>query len=113
MSLSDLVIGGAAWWVVPVSLVVFGASFGLMPGLMLRLIVRLYPRGDARRRELFAELYAPELGRFERFEWVFQQLETALRDGWEARRELRRRRSRLAVKLAPGGGAAVSIVEKR
>ena len=91
MNVSDLLIGGSAWWILPVSLLVFGASFGLLPGLMLRLIVLLYPKTDLRRQELFVKLYSPEMGRFGRFEWVFQQLETALRDGPTSRREERQR----------------------
>jgi len=94
---TGLVNGGTAFWIFPVSLLVFGATFGLLPGLVLRLLVRLYPKDDPRRRELFAELYGPKMTRFRRFEWVFQQLETALRDGLSARHELRRRRARLAA----------------
>jgi hypothetical protein len=94
---NGLVNGGTAFWIFPVSLLVFGATFGLLPGLVLRLLVRLYPKDDPRRRELFAELYGPKMTRFRRFEWVFQQLETALRDGLSARHELRRRRARLAA----------------
>jgi hypothetical protein len=93
--MSELLLGGSAWWIVPVSLLVFGATFGLLPGLMLRLLVRLYPKNDPRRRELFAELYGPKMTRLNRFEWVFQQLETALRDGLASRRELRRRQLKL------------------
>jgi hypothetical protein len=88
--MTDFLIGGGAWWVVPISLLLFGATFGLIPGLMLRLIVLLYPKDDQRRQELFAELYAPEMGRMTRFEWVFQQLETALREGLANRRAARR-----------------------
>jgi hypothetical protein len=94
---NGLVHGGSAFWIFPVSLLVFGATFGLLPGLVLRLLVRLYPKDDPRRHELFAELYGPKMTRFRRFEWVFQQLETALRDGLSARHELRRRRARLAA----------------
>jgi hypothetical protein len=88
--MTDFLVGGGAWWVVPISLLLFGATFGLIPGLMLRLIVLLYPKDDQRRQELFAELYAPEMGRMARFEWVFQQLETALREGLANRRATRR-----------------------
>lgn len=50
------------------SLLVFGATFGLLPGLILRLVVQLYPKGHPRREELFGELYHSSMGRFERFE---------------------------------------------
>jgi hypothetical protein len=93
--LRELLLTGSAWWVVPISLLVFGATFGLLPGVILRLLVLLYPKSDPRRRELFAELYAPEMGRLERFEWVFMQLETALRDGLASRRDVRRARRQL------------------
>ncbi|HYQ68081.1 sigma-70 family RNA polymerase sigma factor [Actinophytocola sp.] len=92
MTMSDLFIGGKVLWLAPVSLLVFGAAFGLIPGLLLRGIVLLYPKDDPRRQELFGELYAPEMGRFERYVWVFQQLETGLRDGLLARRDSRHRR---------------------
>ena len=95
--MTGLLDGGSAFWIFPVSLLVFGATLGLLPGLVLRLLVQLYPKDDPRRDELFAELYGPKMTRFRRFEWVFQQLETALRDGLSARRELRRRRARLAA----------------
>jgi len=95
--MNELLLGGSAWWIVPTSLLVFGATFGLLPGLMLRLLVQLYPKDDPRRRELFAELYGPRMSRLGRFEWVFQQLETAIRDGLAARRELRRRLVKLAA----------------
>jgi hypothetical protein len=89
MNMSDLPLD-LTWWALPGSLVTFGATFGLMPGLMLRLIVLLYPKGHPRREELFGELYDPEMGRIERFEWVFQQLETASREGLRARKHQRR-----------------------
>jgi hypothetical protein len=89
VNVSDLLVGGSAWWIVPVSLLVFGATFGLLPGLILRLLVLLYPKEHPRREELFAELYAPEMGRFERFEWVFQQVETAFRQGPALRKRAR------------------------
>jgi hypothetical protein len=53
--------------------------FGLLPGLVLSLIVRLLYPDDARRRELQAELYA--VPRWERPFWVCEQLELALRQG--------------------------------
>ncbi|MCY1659276.1 hypothetical protein OVA21_19170 [Dietzia sp. SL131] len=65
----------------PGALAAFGLSiliFGLAPGLILALIVKLIPDED-RRRELQAELY--EVPRWERPYWVAQQLEVALRLG--------------------------------
>jgi hypothetical protein len=75
MNGTDFLLGGSAWWVLPCSLLALGATFGLMPGLLLRLIVLFYPKGHPRREELFGELYAAEMGRMERFEWVVQQLD--------------------------------------
>jgi tetratricopeptide (TPR) repeat protein len=92
--MTDLLVGGAAWWAIPAIALTFGAVFGFFPGFVLRLLVLLYPAGDPRRRELVAELYM--LGRMERVEWVFQQLETALFEGISARLERRR-----AAKEAP------------
>lgn len=53
--------------------------FGFAPGFCLRLIVRVYPRNNPRRRELIAELYA--IPYIKRPLWVAQQLETALFEG--------------------------------
>ncbi|AVH20281.1 hypothetical protein [Nocardia cyriacigeorgica] len=57
--------------------------FGFAPGVLLRVIVRLYPRSDPRRRELVAELYAVPLPMRPIF--VVEQLETALCEGVSAR----------------------------
>lgn len=66
--------------------------FGLAPGIVLRLIVRSYPKGHPRREELVAELYAIPMG--VRPFWVAQQLETAVFEGlptrWRAWRAQRR-----------------------
>lgn len=86
--MTDLLIGGTVWWAIPAVALAFGAVFGFFPGFVLRLLVLLYPADDPRRKELVAELYM--LGRMERVEWVFQQLETALFEGVSARREQRR-----------------------
>ncbi|MGW5227484.1 hypothetical protein ACWEP5_21365 [Nocardia niigatensis] len=59
------------------------AVFGFFPGFVLRLIVRIYPRDDPRRRELPAELYTVKL--LMRPFWVAEQLETVLFDGTESR----------------------------
>jgi hypothetical protein len=53
--------------------------FGFAPGFCLRLIVLAYPRGDPRRAELIAELYA--VPRIQRPLWVAEQLEVALFEG--------------------------------
>jgi hypothetical protein len=53
--------------------------FGFAPRLCLRLIVRASPRGDPRRAELIAELYA--VPRIQRPLWVAEQLEVALFEG--------------------------------
>lgn len=53
--------------------------FGFLPGMVLALIVRLFPKDSSRRRELQAELYA--VPRWERPFWVAQQFEVALRQG--------------------------------
>jgi DNA-binding transcriptional MerR regulator len=63
--------------------------FGLLPGASLRLIVRIYPEGDPRRRELVAELYTVDYQRRPFF--VAQNLELALFEGLPARWKSRRR----------------------
>ncbi len=63
----------------PVSLLLAVAVFGVMPGVVLRLLVLMYPKGHVRRRELIAELY--DLGRLERLLFVGEQLETAVFEG--------------------------------
>ena len=64
------------------------AFFGVTPGIVLRLVVRIYPRGHARREELVAELYS--MGFPARPLWVAQQFETAIFEGMPARRAHRR-----------------------
>ena len=59
------------------------AAFGLVPGFLLRLIVRVYPKSHARRRELVAELYTIDYK--ERPFFVAQQLELAITEGIAAR----------------------------
>ena len=86
--MTDLLVGGTVWWAIPTIALTFGAVFGFFPGFVLRLIILLYPADNPRRRELVAELRV--LGRIERIEWVFQQLETALFEGISAR--LKRRK---------------------
>ena len=53
--------------------------FGFAPGAALRLIVLAFPRDDARRRELLAEVY--NIPRLDQPFWVVQQLEVALFEG--------------------------------
>jgi hypothetical protein len=69
------------------SLLVVVVAFGLLPGLILRVIVILFPRDDLRRKELQAELYAVPW--WERPLWVAQQVEVALFEGCGARVALR------------------------
>lgn len=64
-----------AWPTLGVALLVFGFA----PGVVLRLIVLFYRRGNPRRRELLGELYAAP--RIERPFWVAEQLEVALFEG--------------------------------
>lgn len=66
--------------------------FGFAPGLLLRMIVLLFQKGDPRRRELVAELYA--VPRWDQLFWVAQHLELALVEGcldrlWTRRHVLR------------------------
>jgi len=75
----------------------FGISllvFAFLPGLLLRLLVCLYPKDHPRRTELLGQLYSmPQVRR----PWfVVEQLETALTEGLlvRARQGLRRARSR-------------------
>jgi hypothetical protein len=65
--------------------------FGFAPGAVLRVIVLAFPRGDPRRQELLAEVYAVPL--VERPFWVAQQLEVALFEGTRGRLAARRLRA--------------------
>jgi hypothetical protein len=62
--------------------------WGFAPGVVNRLIARMFPLGDPRRKEMVAELY--EVPRWEQPFWVAQQLERGFSEGLPAR--LRRRR---------------------
>lgn len=65
----------------PLALVALGV-FGFFPGLFARLIALSFRKGDPRRKELIAEVYA--VPRWERPFWVAEQLERALSEGaWE------------------------------
>lgn len=55
------------------------ALFGFFPSFVLRWVVKLYPPGHVRRRQLLADLY--ELPRRERWFFVAEQLETVLFEG--------------------------------
>lgn len=75
----------------PVTLIIGLLVLSLLPGLVLRVLVRLYPPDDPRRAELIAELHAVPPGH--QAAWVAQQIETALLDGLPSRvRHLRRGR---------------------
>lgn len=63
--------------------------FGLLPGMVTRLLAHLYPEGDPRRAEMIGELYA--VPRWNRPMWVCEQIETAAFEGFGARRARRRR----------------------
>ena len=72
------------------TMLAFAVAFGFAPGAMLRIIVLLLPKTDARRQELIAELYA--VPRMERPTWVFEQLEICLFEGITLRRRERMQR---------------------
>lgn len=76
----------------PVSLLLIPLVFGLMPGVLLRVLVRLYPQGHPRREELLGELYS--MGYWRRPIFVAEVVETALAEGlsqrWRARKGLAR-----------------------
>jgi hypothetical protein len=72
-----------AWPTLGIALLVFGFA----PGVVLRLIVLFYPRGNLRRQELLSELYA--VPRIERPFWVAEQLEVALFEGLRGRSTLK------------------------
>jgi hypothetical protein len=73
--MTELLKAVASW----PSLLLVVVVFGFAPGFCLRLIVLAYPRGDPRRDELIAELYA--VPRVQRPLWVAEQLEVALFEG--------------------------------
>jgi hypothetical protein len=58
------------------------AVYGFFPGLFARLVSLCFRKGDPRRKELIAEVYA--VPRWERPFWVAEQFERALSEGaWE------------------------------
>lgn len=78
--MNDLIAILPDWRLAVVILLLFGTA----PGVVLRVLVHLYPTGHARRRELLAELYA--LRYVERPLFVAQLLETTLFEGLAERR---------------------------
>jgi hypothetical protein len=91
------------------SILVGLAALGVLPGLTLRLLVRAYPSGHPRRRELVAELYA--LKYWERPFFVAQGFELAFSEGlaarWQVRRGRRQERAqpqRHVLTVPPGSG---------
>jgi hypothetical protein len=87
--MADLFEAVTSWRTLVAVLVVFGVA----PGLVLRAILLLYPKGHPRRKELIAELYV--VPRWERPLFVAEQLEVGLTEGVPARvREIRVRRKR-------------------
>ncbi|ONF73171.1 hypothetical protein [Amycolatopsis keratiniphila] len=66
--MTDLLEAVASWETLLVAL----AIYGFAPGFVLRLLVKLYPKNDPRRRELIAELYT--VRRLERPFWVADAL---------------------------------------
>lgn len=70
--MAELVEAVVSWQTLLAVLLVFGVA----PGVVLRLIVLLYPKGHPRRNELVAELYV--VPRWERPLFVAEQLEVGL-----------------------------------
>jgi hypothetical protein len=58
----------------------------IVPGRLLRAAVRLYPKEHPRREELLADLgrFRSEHGRLDR-QWIIEQLELVLREGFPER----------------------------
>lgn len=91
--MSELLKAIASW----PSLLFVIVVFGFAPGFCLRLIVLAYLRGDPRRDELIAELYA--VPRIHRPLWVAEQLEVALFEGLGQRMSAAIRRNRVLVAI--------------
>jgi hypothetical protein len=73
--MSEMIQSLSDWRLLLVALVIFG----FFPGLGARLVAMTYRRGDPRRDEIIAEVYA--VPRWERPFWVFEQLERAFSEG--------------------------------
>jgi hypothetical protein len=92
--MAELFEAVASWRTLLVVLLVFGVA----PGLVLRLIVLLYPKGHPRRKELVAELYV--VPRWERPLFVAEQLEVGLTEALPTRiKAVRGRRAMLMQSL--------------
>jgi DNA-binding CsgD family transcriptional regulator len=87
-TVSEYIDVSATWWALPVGVLIVAITFGFMPGLLIRQVVRLWPKGHPRRAELVAEVYALEY--FKRVLFVFEQIETGLFEGLTARVRTRR-----------------------
>lgn len=73
--MSEIISALLSW---PLLLVALGV-YGFFPGLFARLIALCFRKGDPRRKELIAEVYA--VPRWERPLWVAEQFERALSEG--------------------------------
>lgn len=88
-----LAVGLSSWYAFPLGLLVVGISLGLMPGVLLRLFVKIYPKDSPRRAEAIAELYM--MSYLRRIPWVFQQLDMSIFEGGRERiRTIRANRER-------------------
>lgn len=74
-------------WQLILAPVAGAALLGVVPGIVLRIVVLLYP-DDRRRRELVAELYS--VPKWERPFWVTEQIEVAVFEGLSDRLHDRR-----------------------
>ncbi len=74
------ILGAVVSWP---TLLVAVAIFGFFPGIFARLISLSFRKGDPRRQELIAEVYA--VPRWERPFWVAEQLERAISEGLSER----------------------------
>jgi hypothetical protein len=93
----DLLEGLRAWPLLVLAL----AVFGFLPGVVLRIFLLAFRRGDPRRAELLAELRA--VPRWERPFWVFEQAEVALFEGLLERIKSRLTASRRRPRSLPIG----------
>jgi hypothetical protein len=78
------IIGGGA-----LAYIIYSATVGLLPGIMLKPLLLLYPKGSDRPEEILGELYALPLRK--RLPWAFWQVEVALFEGTFERIRARRR----------------------
>lgn len=75
-------------WLIAIGIAI--VVFGFLPGVFTRLLARAYPKGDPRRAEMIAELYAVPRG--ERPMWVGEQFERVLFEAVPARLRLSKSR---------------------